>query len=301
MHVHRSTSGLEIFAPAKLNLFLEVLGKRADGFHEIETLMVPVGWYDTLTFTPNPVGRISLACQRTLPAGSRSHEAEELPSGDDNLVLRAVHLLRERCGTKLGADLRLFKRIPLAAGLAGGSSDAAAALAVANVGWNLDWPRKALSTLAAELGSDVPFFLAGGPAVCRGRGEQIEPVTGVGGLHFVVVRPPEGLATPAVYRACRPATEPRRVGPLLAALGSGDLGQAGRLLYNGLQPAAEGLSRWIGRLKDEFARLGCLGHQMSGSGTSYFALCQHARQAQRIAARLRSRGVGQVCAVAGCF
>jgi 4-diphosphocytidyl-2-C-methyl-D-erythritol kinase len=189
------------------------------------------------------------------------------------------------------------KRIPAASGLAGGSSDAAAALVAANLGWQLNWPREQLAPLAAELGSDVPFFLGQGPAVCRGRGEIMEPVAGLAPLSFVIVRPPVGLSTPAVYRACRPAVEPRHAEPLVDSLRRGDLGTAAKHFHNALQIAAEGLCDWIARLKQEFAALGCLAHQMSGSGSAYFGLCRHARHARRIAASLRSRGVGQVYAV----
>ena len=174
MHVHRSASGIEVLAPAKLNLFLEVLAKRSDGFHEIETLMVPIGWYDIALISRPIRRRISLACEQV------TQSSDPVPTGDDNLVVRAVKLLRDRSGTSQGARLRLVKRIPAASGLAGGSSDAAAALVAANLGWQLNWPREQLASLAAELGSDVPFFLGRGPAICRGRGEIMEPVAGIG-------------------------------------------------------------------------------------------------------------------------
>ncbi len=113
-------------------------------------------------------------------------------------------LLRDRAGIRAGARLRLLKRIPATAGLGGGSSDAAAALLAGNVGWNLNWSRERLMELAAELGSDVPFFLAGGAAICRGRGEVVAPVGRLGTLFGVVVRPPVGLSTARVYGHCRP-------------------------------------------------------------------------------------------------
>jgi 4-diphosphocytidyl-2-C-methyl-D-erythritol kinase len=300
MYVHRSASGVIAWAPAKLNLFFEVLGKRDDGFHEIETLMVPISLYDRLSFRVEPSGEIDVDCRWALADGKRvanRRELGELPSGHDNIAARAVQLLRRRAGISVGASLQIVKRIPAAAGLGGGSSDAAAALIAANIGWGLDWPGSALVGLAAELGSDVPFFLGQGAAICRGRGERIEPIAGLGALHFVVVRPPEGLSTSGVYANCRPAPQPCRVEPLVAALRSGDTGRAGRLLHNRLEPAAESLSTWIGRLRGEFARLDCLSARMSGSGTSYFGMCRHAHHARRVAGRLRARGVGQVYAV----
>jgi 4-diphosphocytidyl-2-C-methyl-D-erythritol kinase len=118
-------------------------------------------------------------------------------------------------------------------------------------------------------------------------------------LHFVVVKPPAGLATAAVYRACRASREPRRVAGLLESLRRGSIGGAAACLHNALQTAAESLSPWIARLSHEFAQLDFLGHRMSGSGTSYFGLCRHARHAGRLAAYLRARGVGRVYAVQG--
>ncbi len=286
--------------PAKLNLFFEVLRRRDDGYHEIETLVTPVGLYDTLVFTDTNDGKVSLICQKVygvwgVPAGLSAG----VPEGPENLVVRAVELLRRRAGVGRGASVRLVKRIPVAAGLGGGSSDAAAALMAANVAWNLGQSPGQLAALGAELGSDVPLFFAGGPAVCLGRGEIVRAIRGVPLLHFVLIRPPAGLATAAVYRACRPAAEPRSVEPLVESLARGDLSAAGRLLFNRLEPAAESLSPWIGRLREAMAQTDCLGHQMSGSGTCYFGLCRHARHARRLARRLRASGIGIALAVQG--
>jgi 4-diphosphocytidyl-2-C-methyl-D-erythritol kinase len=301
MQVHRDAVEVVIQAPAKLNLFLEVLAKRADGYHEIETLMCPIDLYDTLYFREEPNGRLELECQRGSTAGGpQSGAAEDVPVGPDNLAWRAVELLRRRAGVHRGARLRLLKRIPTAAGLAGGSSDAAAALVAANLGWSLGLPQTDLAAVAAEVGSDVPFFLLGGAAICRGRGERVEAVAGLGLLSFVLARPPDGLSTAAVYRECRSAEEPRPLAGLLDALRRGDGAEAGRLLFNRLQPAAEKLSPWIPRLRETFAAEGFLGHAMSGSGTAYFGLCRHAAEARRIARRLRAQGVGTVVAVRSC-
>jgi 4-diphosphocytidyl-2-C-methyl-D-erythritol kinase len=297
MHVRSTAAGLEVLAPAKLNLFLEVLGKRSDGFHEIETLMYPIGLYDTVVFRDDPGSQIVLTCEEALLNEERSSDV--LPAGADNLVVRAVDLVRRRLGLSRGGRLRLIKRIPLAAGLAGGSSDAAAALFAANRVWQLGLTHEELAALAAELGSDIPFFLHGGPAVCRGRGEVIERTGGLGSLHFVVVRPPAGLSTADVYRACRPSDPARRVGGLIDSLRRGSLVAVAGSLHNALQAAAESLSPWIARLSHEFGQLDFLGHRMSGSGTSYFGLCRHARHARRLAALLRARGVGRVYAVQG--
>ncbi|MBN2290788.1 MAG: 4-(cytidine 5'-diphospho)-2-C-methyl-D-erythritol kinase [Pirellulales bacterium] len=315
MHIHRDSVDIVIQTPAKLNLFFEVLRKRADGFHEIETLMVPIGLYDSVFFKEDSSELIqfncnrvenSSACESSLADGQVSttsamrNEEESVPDGRTNLVYRAVELLRRRAQVRSGARLRLVKRIPTAAGLGGGSSDAAAALIAANKGWKLNWSTAELAELAAELGSDVPFFLHDGPAVCRGRGERIEPIDGLGALCFVVVRPPVGLSTADVYRACTPVRQPRELTPILDALRRGDLAVAGRLLFNRLQPTAAKLCHWICKLESEFQSQDCFGHIMSGSGTCYFGLCQHMRHARRVAGRLQARGMGVAYAVQAC-
>ncbi len=309
MQIHREAVEIVIHTPAKLNLFFEVLGKRSDGYHEIETLMCPIGWYDTLCFAETAGEDLELECQCGSAAGyarpasgcpGHGSGFEEVPRDGKNLVLQAVDLVRQRTGRKQGARLRLIKRIPAAAGLGGGSSDAAAALVAANLGWRLGLSLPALALMAAELGSDVPFFLNCGPAVCRGRGERIEPTPRLGLMNFVVVRPPEGLATAAVYGVCRPPASPRPLQPLLDALRQGNARQAGSLLFNRLQAAAEQLSPWIGRLGRLLAGEDCLGHGMSGSGTAYFGLFRSALQARRVARRLLARGIGCVVAVRSC-
>lgn len=317
MHVDRAGRQLVIQAPAKLNLFLEVLGRRADGYHELETLMCPVSLYDTLTFEPvdndDSVGHarspIDFACdwgplRRTLGAESSDDSSRatppEWPEPERNLVVRALDLLRDLRGVRATARVRLTKRIPVAAGLGGGSSDAAAALVAGNLGWRLGLTDEELSRCAAQLGSDIPFFLARRAAVCRGRGERVEPVALGAPGWFVIVRPASGLATAEVFRACRPCANGRDANQVLEALRAGGWERAGRELYNALEPAAESLNSEIARLREEFDQLDVLGHQMSGSGTSYFAVCRHARQARQIGARLRGRGLGHAFVVTGC-
>ena len=295
MRIQRISAGWQVLAPAKLNLFLEVLSRRADGFHELETLMVPIDLYDTLTFHDDPTGRLRLECRWApgLPSGAW----ESLPLSDDNIALRAVKLLRQEAGIDRGAILRLTKRIPSAAGLGGGSSDAAAALIAADRGWGLNWPSERLHALAAQLGSDVPFFLGRGPAICRGRGEQIEPLAGLEPLDVVVVCPPEGLSTAAVYRQCRAADEPRSVAAVAAPLDRGDRRGLVAGLYNRLEESARQLSGWIGRAIDALSGGGCLAAQMSGSGSSCFGVCANARQARAIAQRCCARGWSRTFAV----
>ncbi len=301
MGIHHNPVEVIVQAPAKVNLFFEVISKRSDGYHEIETLMFPITLFDTLQFSPKSRGDIEFQCEMSRGFSStKGAESGELLVGKGNLAVRAVELLREHAGILAGAKLNLAKRIPTAAGLGGGSSDAAAALLAANLAWELNWPRNKLASLGAKLGSDVPFFLASGPAICRGRGEQVEPVDALGTLHFVIVRPPTGLATEEVYKVCRPADRPLSVRPLVHALKQGNKSKAGRMLFNRLLPAALKMTPWIERLQAEFDRLDCLGHGLSGSGSSYFGLCRHARHARRIARRLQVLNVGGVFAVHSC-
>ncbi|MEX2187318.1 MAG: 4-(cytidine 5'-diphospho)-2-C-methyl-D-erythritol kinase [Pirellulales bacterium] len=298
MFVREVAGGVEVWTPAKLNLFFEVLAKRTDGFHEIETLMVPVDIYDTLTVENDPAGRLELSCGWVRQDNDRASDSPgALPADADNLAIKAVDLLRRRCGEGRGARLRLAKRIPAAAGLGGASSDAAAALVAANRVWRLGLSVAKLAELAAELGSDVPFFLYGGPAICRGRGERIEPLAGLGVFDAAIVRPPVGLATADVYGRCRPADTPRRVTEIVDALRRGDLAATGAEMVNRLEPAAASLSPWVERLHREFAAADCVAAQLTGSGSCYFGLCRSARHARSVAARLRSADVGTVFVV----
>ncbi len=300
MRVRHVAGGVRVEAPAKLNLFLEILGKRPDGYHELETLMVTIGWYDTLVFREEPTDRVVLHC---FDAGPRPRGClrEAIPVDERNLVVRAAQLLKKRAGATQGVSITLAKRIPAAAGLAGGSSDAAATLAALNRLWGLSLADAELQTLAAELGSDVPFFLAESPlAVCRGRGETIEPLVRPARLFAVVVKPPIGLSTAEVYRHCRPADVPRPVAPLVDALRTGDIDRLARAMHNALQPPAEILCPSIKEIAEHFATEPHVAHQMSGSGSAYFGLCRDRRPALRLAARLRARGLGQVAVAEIC-
>lgn len=304
MEVLRDGSWLRVQAPAKLNLFLEVLGKRVDGFHEIETLMTAISICDTLFVKENSEGRIQLSCEWASGMEARRRRLSDgtlgdLPSETDNIVFKAADRLRHRAGVGAGATIHLVKRIPSAAGLGGASSDAAAALAALNRLWQLRWSAAELGRLASEIGSDVPFFLAGTgsgahAAVCRGRGEKLELESGIPLLHFVVAKPPAGLSTATVYSRCTVAPGLKLIAPLRAALRCGSAVDVGRRLFNRLQETAEQLCPWVDRLRLCFERTDVLGHQMSGSGTSYFGICRSARHARHVAARLRGARLGEV-------
>ncbi len=272
----RPGNTLVVQAPAKVNLFLEVLAKRPDGYHDIATLMVAVTLFDVLRFKEEKSGDIRLTCGNP-----------ELSTGPGNLVFRAADLLKRYTGCKKGVNIRLTKRIPLAAGLAGGSSDAAATCMALNHLWKLRLSRKELLSLGAELGSDVAFFFSTPAAWCTGRGERVRPLRWSEPLWFVLVALPMGLSTARVYRGVEAPEKPQSGVAILQAVGSGDVEEIGRRLHNRLQPVAEKLCPAIRKLGRRLERLDPAGVLMSGSGPSVFALCRNRHEAVRIARQLR--------------
>jgi len=284
--------------PAKLNLFLDIHGRRPDGYHELETLMVQIGIYDTLCFEEEDSDESHL---RLIDVGRRSngttHRSDGVPVGPENLILQAVRALQKLTGIDRQVRITLRKQIPVSSGLAGGSSDAAATLVGLNHCWNLGLNRAALFDIGTRLGSDVNFFLAGtSAAVCRGRGELIEPVAIRPGLPFVVVRPRTGLATAEVYRHCRVSSDARTAEPLVQALRRGRIRATAARMHNALQQPAERLSSDISALRHRFEDLPVAGHQMTGSGTAYFGFCRHQRLARRLAQKLQQERLGEVFA-----
>jgi 4-diphosphocytidyl-2-C-methyl-D-erythritol kinase len=272
----RQAEAVVVWAPAKVNLFLEVLAKRPDGYHDVATLLVAVSLYDTLEFKEDSSGDVRLHCAHP-----------ELTTGPENLVCRAAALLRQRTGCTRGVAIRLVKRIPLAAGLAGGSTDAAATLAGLNRLWRLGLCRDELAGLGAELGSDVAFFFATPAAWCTGRGEQVTPLRLGRPLWLVLLKPPFGLSTAEVYRNVTVPAEPLAGAEVREAAAAGDVAALGRRLHNRLQPAAERLrpevAAWYARLQ----ALAPAGQLLSGSGSCLFALCRNRHEALRVARGLR--------------
>lgn len=274
----RHADAVVVWAPAKVNLFLEAITKQPDGYHELATLMVAVSLYDTLVFKEDVSGEIRLEC--SLP---------ELSTGADNLVVRAATLLQQRTGCERGAAIRLTKRIPLAAGLAGGSTDAAATLAGLNELWQLGLTPPDMLALAAELGSDVAFFFASPAAWCTGRGERVAPLSLGKPLWLVLACPPFGMSTAAVYNGLTVPAAPLSGAEFLRAVVDGNAEEIGRRLHNRLQPVAERLCPALADLHARLADLRPAGQQMSGSGSCYFALCRDRGEARRVARALRAR------------
>ncbi len=272
------TDAVVVAAPAKLNLFLEILRKRPDGFHELESLMVGIDLFDTITVRRTSANVIALTCE---PAG--------LPTNADNLVIKAAEALRTHVRRPdLGAELHLNKRIPQQAGLAGGSSDAALTLLALNEIWKLALTRTELAAIAATVGSDVAFFLTPPAAWCTGRGEVVTPERVARPIDFVLVCPPIGLATVEVYRRLRVPATPVASDALREAVASGNLSAVGESLFNRLEEPAFELSPMVQQIRHRLDGLNPWGARMSGSGSAVFAVCQNRADAIRLAATFRA-------------
>lgn len=266
----RVSRRVQLRAAAKVNLALEVLGKREDGYHELVTVLQSVDLAD----------RIVLEAATTVELKVTD---ATLPTDEGNLVWRAAMLLRDAAGIDRGARITLDKRIPIAAGLGGGSSDAAATLLGLSRLWGLRWSTKRLDALAVRLGMDVPFFLQGGRQLATGRGERLRPLPSVRGLALVLANPNVPLSTREVYSRVPPTLrgDGLRTRALIAALATGDSSRVAANLYNDLEPVVEPLCPAVPRLKRALLDAGALGAVMSGSGPTVLGVGRsydHARQ-----------------------
>ena len=296
---------LTVWAPAKINLHLEVLGLRADGFHELAMVMQSIDLLDGLELAPTADAQIHLSCDRP-----------GLPTDSSNLIVRAGELLRARSALpELGARIHLRKRIPIGAGLAGGSSDGAAALVGLNALWDLGFSAAELAALAAELGSDMPFCLDGGTQLCFGRGERLEPVAAppAEGMAVLLLKHPEAsVSTPWAYGRCREQRgdfylsaeadfeqrrQALRQAPLLGALAAGrDLPPLRNDLQAVVEPEQATVRAGLALLRQ---LEGPLAVAMSGSGPSLFALFADLEGAlaaqEQLAAELDAAGFESWC------
>ena len=264
---------------AKVNLALDVLGKRGDGYHEIATVLQAVDLFD----------RLKLEAADTL---SLHTDDPDLPTDDGNLVMRAARLLRKAAGIEAGARIRLSKRIPVAAGLGGGSSDAAAALWGLSQLWRLRWPKARLQELAVELGMDVPFFLGTGRAVARGRGERLTTLPGGGGYALVLVNPRVPLSTREVYGRVPAGWRAEATGTerVIEALRTRNVNTVASALTNNLESVVEPVLPVIGRMKAALLAAGALGAIMSGSGPTVFGMARSLDHARQIRTRVSRAG-----------
>lgn len=282
--------------PAKMNIVLSVGPLRRDGFHDLATVFHAVSLYDEVVAT----------AADTITVSVEGLDAELVPLDGSNLAVRAARLLAERAGIRVGVHLAVRKDIPVAGGMAGGSADAAAALVACDALWGAGLTSADLQTLAAELGSDVPFALLGGTAIGSGRGEHLRPIPVTGRLHWVVAIAAGGLSTPGVYRALdRQRRAHRMPAPAVpeaavAALENGDVVALGKALRNDLQPAAVALEPGLSTTLDAGKRMGALGGLVSGSGPTCVFLAADGDHAATMAEDMsRTGGCRHVRVVTG--
>ena len=283
---------MHVLAPAKINLCLRVGPPRDDGFHPLLSWMCTIGLFDTLTFQLSDG-----------PGFSLESDQADLPVDRGNLVVRAATLLSAgmRRQANLGASASLAKRIPIGSGLGGGSSDAARTLLALDRLWQLECPKEQLVAMAAQLGSDVPFFLFEPSAICTGRGEIVRPCPPPSARWALLLLPSRAMPTPAVYRQFDQmglgkhgnlANEP--VWDKWASLPAADLLE---VLVNDLEPAAFTIAPDLGELRAEAQRMLLRPVRMSGSGSSLFTLFDERTEAQRAAHLLTSALQVRCCAV----
>jgi 4-diphosphocytidyl-2-C-methyl-D-erythritol kinase len=258
-------------------LYLDVVRRRRDGYHDIETLFQSVGLADELEFTPQPQG-VSLTCSD--PA---------LDTGPGNLVTHAAFLLQQHTGCARGASITLTKRIPIAAGLAGGSGDAAATLVGLNALWDLGLPPARLQRLGLMLGSDVPYCLVGGTVAATGRGERLTPLDPLPETWLVLVHPPLALSTKAVYASPDLELSPEqpfagRTPAFRRAIQSLHRGDFPAAVFNRMETAAFRMYPELSTMLTRLRQAGCTAAAMSGSGPTLFGVCKSKKQAERVAA-----------------
>jgi len=266
---------IQLKARAKINLTLDVIGKRPDGYHEVAMVMQAIDLYDLITLTTIKDGI----------AVSANHP--EIPTGPENLVYKAAEILRPK-GFSGGVHLHIEKNIPMAAGLAGGSTDAAAVLVGLNRLWRLNRSEEELLDLGSRIGSDVPFCILGGTALATGRGEKLTPLPAAPEIWLVLAKPPLGVSTKEVYgrfEAGRVSLRPDNEA-MLRALAAGDTGGIAGNMVNVLESVTLRLCPQVSALKEQLVRAGAAAALMSGSGPTVFGLVPDRTAAQQVAARL---------------
>lgn len=281
---------MAVRVPAKINLVLAVGPPRSDGYHELATIFHAISLYDEVV--ARSAGEITVAAHGTY--------ADQVPTDGSNLAVRAAATLADYAGVRSGVRLHVRKRIPVAGGLAGGSADAAAALVACDALWETGLGRAELVSLAARIGSDVPFALAGGTALGAGRGERLTPVMVGGTFHWVVAVADTGLSTPRVYaeldrlRQSRPVpAHPEVTLEVMTALRAGDAEALGAALDNDLQEAACSLAPSLRTTLDTGLDLGAVAGIVSGSGPTCVFLARDEEHADELSAGLTA---AQVCA-----
>ncbi len=278
-------------APAKINLYLEIIGDRSDGYHELAMVLQSIELADQVELRSSGTEEIRIHC-----------DDPQVPLDETNLAYKAARLMVQEFPNSFaqygGLEITIDKRIPVAAGLAGGSSNAAAVLVGINLMWHLGLTQPELQTLAAKIGSDIPFCIAGGTAIATGRGEQLDYLKSLDSLFVILAKYRNlSISTPWAYQTYRqkfgstyvrdPATIKSRTmeihsGSLVQAIVHDNSPQIGQLLHNDLEKVALPEYPQIQKLKQGFQKAGVLGTMMSGSGPTVFALCETEQEAWRV-------------------
>jgi 4-diphosphocytidyl-2-C-methyl-D-erythritol kinase len=284
-------------APAKVNLYLEILGDRPDGYHELAMILQSIALADRIDLRANGTEVIRVHCDHPLVPGDTS-----------NLAYRAAVLMAELFPESFnqygGVDITIQKNIPVGAGLAGGSTNAAAVLVGVDLLWGLGLTQVELQELGAKLGSDVPFCIAGGTAIATGRGENLSPLPALDNLYMVLAKYRSlSVSTAWAYQTYRQQfgdfyisegdrLEGRRrevhSGAIVAAVSRRDAAQIGKLLYNDLEKVVIPNYPQVAKLREELQHLDTLGAMMSGSGPTVFALAESQSQAEAIANQIQA-------------
>ena len=275
---------MKLLTSSKVNLFLRVLGARRDGYHEVETILHTVGLNDEIEIVPTTSREVEVAMRFA------EGVTGDLPSTEENLVFRAATSLLDRGARNDGIVIRLVKRIPVGAGLGGGSGNAAGALTALSRHWGLEVPSGEMLGLAAALGSDVPYCLQGGAALATGRGEKLTHLTDSLSGWFVLGISSLPLPTRDVYAAWDQSGRQTASTPaaMTLALGAGDLNEVASLLHNDLEGPAFELRPELPAKKEALLRAGATGSLLSGSGPTLFGLCATEEQACAVAEKVRA-------------
>jgi 4-diphosphocytidyl-2-C-methyl-D-erythritol kinase len=286
-----------LIAPAKINLYLEILGDRPDGYHELAMILQSIELADRIDIRALGTDTVVVHCDNP-----------QVPLDKTNLAYRAVELMAEQFPSFFakfgGVEINIKKHIPVAAGLAGGSTNAAAVLVGIDLLWNLGLTQPELEDLAAKLGSDVPFCLAGGTAIATGRGEQLSSLPGFDSLYVVLAKHHSlMISTPWAYNSYRAQfgdtyindaksleSRSQRVhsGPMVQAILHKNQAEIAHLLHNDLEKVVLPSTREVLELREAFQSCGALGTMMSGSGPTVFALCESQAQAEEIEQKVRT-------------
>ena len=254
---------LEKKAYAKINLGLDVTGKRDDGYHIVRMIMQNVDLYDTLTFEDNETGEICLTAS-----------SEKIPTDESNLICKVALQLKKEFGVSKGANIHLVKRIPVAAGMAGGSTDGAAAYVALNELWNLGLDKKKLCELAVKLGADIPYCIIGGTALAEGIGEELTVISDMPACHIVIAKPAIDVSTGWVYKELesRKIIEHPDIDGIRAAIEDGNIKAMCSLIGNVLESVTAGKYTVIGDIEKILEDSGAVGAFMTGSGPTVFAV-----------------------------